>query len=186
MICRLIILTPLLHTLHHHVFLHSFITIMSLLHLQHCQKTTDGGHRVTSGMSWLICLKQPWQQRASVCTVCVRQRVNTPTFTSSLVWILSLLPLTRQLFYVCLLFQRLSWLPHTQAVSEVRPPVFGSGGRWMGLAHLWEVEKTHKVWCNTSLFLRFYNQIVYWYSRLYEISQNSNSDLFHLYLLWAI
>ena len=65
-----------------------------------------------------------WQQSACVSSVCVRQRVNTPTFTSSLVWILSLFPSSRQLFYVCLLFQRLSWLPHTRAVGEASPPVF--------------------------------------------------------------
>ena len=87
------------------------------------------GRRVTSGVSWPVCLKQPRQQSASVCRFCVRKRVNTPTFTSSLVWILSLPPLTRQLFYVCLLLPRPSWLTHThththRAVREVSPPVF--------------------------------------------------------------
>lgn len=65
-------------------------------------------------MSWPVCLKQPRQQSASVCCFCVRKRVNMPTFTSSLVWILSLLPPTGQLFYVCLLLPRPSWLTHTQ------------------------------------------------------------------------
>ena len=76
------------------------------------------GRRVTSGVSWPVCLKQPRQQSASVCRFCVRKRVNTPTFTSSLVWILSLPPLTRQLFYVCLLLPRPSWLTHTHTHTQ--------------------------------------------------------------------
>lgn len=85
----------------------------------------------------------------SVCSICVKQRVNTPTFTSGLVGILSLLPFTRQLFYVCLPFQRLSWLPHTQAVRDVRPPVF----HWkkMNWTYTPLRRRQHKVWCIATL-----------------------------------
>lgn len=49
------------------------------------------GHGVTCGMSWLICPTRRCQQSVSVCSVCAEQRVNTPTFTSSLAVIISLL-----------------------------------------------------------------------------------------------
>lgn len=49
------------------------------------------GHGVTCGMSWLICPTRRCQQSVSVCSVCAAQRVNTPTFTSSLAVIIPLL-----------------------------------------------------------------------------------------------
>lgn len=39
--------------LDHHLFLYPVIAITSFLHLQPCQKTTDRGHHVSSGMGWL-------------------------------------------------------------------------------------------------------------------------------------
>ncbi len=99
----------------------------------HHNNKTHRGHRVASGMS-----RPVRQQSVSVCCVCVRWRVNMPTFTSSLGWILSLLPSTAQLFYVCLLFQRLSWLPHTHRRSERWGHQCFRGGRWMRLTHPWE------------------------------------------------
>lgn len=68
--------------------------------------------------------------------------VNMPTFTSGLLWILSLPPLSRQLFLVCLLFQFIV-TTHTHTQAHRGEPTSVSGGkRWMGLACNREEEKT--------------------------------------------
>lgn len=89
------------------------------------KKTHYMGHGVTSGMSWLICPMRRWQQSVSVCSVCAEQRVNTPTFTSSLAVIISLLS-SRRTDDLCLfdIMEVFMVTTHTLAVREVRPPVF--------------------------------------------------------------
>lgn len=143
LIFRVIILTTFLH---HNLCLYPVITIMSSLRLQCCQKN----NRQRSSCNL-------WNESAYLTTellcllrLCVRPRVNTPTFTSSLVWILSLLPLTRQLF-LCLFAMSVAFMVTTHTGGQRGEP---SGRRWMGLTHLWEVGKTHKVQGDESLLRR--------------------------------
>lgn len=128
--------------------------IMSLWQLQSWQKKKKKkhymGHGVTSGMSWLICPTRRCQQSVSVCSVCAEQRVNTPTFTSSLAVIISLLSSPRThvlcLFDVTEVFMVTT---HTGGQRGEATSVSVEQDEWD--SHTSEkTEKTCKVCCSAS------------------------------------
>lgn len=97
---------------------------MAPLELAKKRKKHYMGHGVTSGMSWLIC-RRVTANRVSLSAPSVRSRGSTHQRLPPVwLWSSPFFPLRGQMFYVCLTLQRFSWLPHTLAVREVRPPVF--------------------------------------------------------------
>lgn len=152
LIWRVIISTTFLHL---HLFLYPVITIMSFLHLQHGQKNNRQGSSRYLWNELAYLPENSTDNRAPLSAPSVwgsestRQRLPLVWFGSSP----SFLQPHSCFMFVCYFSGFHGY--HTHRRSERWAHQCFSGGRWMGLTHLWEVEKTRKVRCNATLSWRF-------------------------------